>query len=294
MMQGPQPATAPGVPFDSPQHVPGPYQGAGNYGFQAQPMGFPGGPAFPPVQNQPVMQGGTIWMPIPPSIPNCPPGLEYLTQIDQILIHQQIELLEILTGFETQNKYELKNALGQRVYFAAEDTDCLTRNCCGPSRPFTIRIIDNMGREVITLQRPLRCSSCCCPCCLQEVEVQAPPGTRVGYVVQNWHACLPKFTIQDEKGMDILKITGPCVVCSCCEDVNFEVKSLDETCTVGRISKHWTGFVKEAFTDADNFGITFPMDLDVKMKAVMIGACFLIDFMFFEHGADKNQRSGVW
>ncbi|NXE18742.1 PLS1 scramblase, partial [Ardeotis kori] len=290
---------APGnqVPYDYPQHAPGAYQGvagAGSYGFQGQPMAVPGGFAVPPIQNQPIMTGGTIWMPVPPPLPNCPPGLEYLTQIDQILIHQQIELLEIVTGFETNNKYEIKNTLGQRVYFAAEDTECCTRNCCGPSRPFTLRIIDNLGHEVITLQRPLRCSSCCFPCCLQELEVQSPPGTPVGYVVQNWHPCLPKFTIQNEKRMDILKITGPCVVCSCCEDINFEVKSIDETSTVGRISKQWTGFVKEAFTDADNFGITFPMDLDVKMKAVMIGACFLIDFMFFEHAGDKKQRAGVW
>ncbi|NXH31971.1 PLS2 scramblase, partial [Myiagra hebetior] len=266
-------------PYGSPQQVPGTYQGgwqgAGNYGFQAQPMGVQGGFVVPPVQNQPTM-GGAIWMPIPPSIPNCPPGLEYLTQIDQVLIHQQLELLEIVTGFEENNKYELKNALGQRVYFAAEDNDCLTRNCCGPSRPFTIRITDNLGREVITLQRPLRCSLCCCPCCLQELEVQAPPGKTIGYVVQNWHVCLPKFTIQDEKRTDILKITGPCIVCRCCEDVNFEVKSLDETSTVGKISKQWTGLVREMFTDADHFGISFPMDLDVKMKAVMIGACFLI------------------
>lgn len=292
-MQGPPPATAPGMPYGSPQQFPGTYQAAGSYGFQAQPMGVPGGFVVPPVQNQPTMDG-TIWMPIPPSIPNCPPGLEYLTQIDQILIHQQLEILEIVTGFEENNKYELKNALGQRVYFAAEDTDCLTRNCCGSSRPFTIRIVDNLGREVITLQRPLRCSDCCCPCCLQELEVQAPPGKTVGYVVQNWHVCLPKFTIQDETRKDILKITGPCVVCRCCEDIHFEVKSLDETCTVGRISKQWTGFVQEMFTDADNFGISFPMDLDVKMKAVMIGACFLIDFMFFEHGGNKHQRAGVW
>ncbi|RMC02129.1 hypothetical protein DUI87_21293 [Hirundo rustica rustica] len=284
--------------------------GAGNYGFQAQPMGFPGGFVVPPVQNQPPMDR-TIWMPIPPSIPNCPPGLEYLTQkvpltdferglpsqraaaglagvSDQTLLGTEhvVSHFSVVTGFETNNKYELKNALGQRVYFAAEDTDCLTRNCWGPSRPFTIRIIDNLGREVITLQRPLRCSLCCCPCCLQELEVQAPPGTTVGYVVQNWHACLPKFTIQDEKRMDVLKIIGPCIACRCCEDVNFEVKSLDETCAVGRISKQWTGFVREAFTDSDNFGISFPMDLDVKMKAVMIGACFLIDFMFFEYSGN--------
>lgn len=37
-----------------------------------------------------------------------------------------------------------------------------------------------------------------------------------------------------------------------------------------------SGLLREAFTDADNFGIQFPMDLDVRMKAVMLGACFLI------------------
>lgn len=49
---------------------------------------------------------------------------------------------------------------------------------------------------------------------------------------------------------------------------------------VGKISKQWTGLVREAFTDADNFGIQFPLDLDVKMKAVMLGACFLIVSLF--------------
>lgn len=51
---------------------------------------------------------------------------------------------------------------------------------------------------------------------------------------------------------------------------------MDEVSKIGKISKQWTGLLREAFTDADNFGIQFPMDLDVKMKAVMIGACFLI------------------
>lgn len=45
---------------------------------------------------------------------------------------------------------------------------------------------------------------------------------------------------------------------------------------MGKISKKWTGLAREAFTDADTFGISFPMDLDVKMKAVLIGACMLI------------------
>lgn len=34
--------------------------------------------------------------------------------------------------------------------------------------------------------------------------------------------------------------------------------------------------MKEVFTDTDNFGVSFPLDLDVKLKAVLLGACFLI------------------
>ena len=51
------------------------------------------------------------------------------------------------------------------------------------------------------------------------------------------------------------------------------------------------------FTDSDNFGVNFPIDLDVKVwyqltynmidylfqvKATLLGATFLIDFMYFE------------
>ena len=70
-------------------------------------------------------------------------------------------------------------------------------------------------------------------------------------------------------------------------DVIFEVMSLDESAVVGQISKQWGGFMQEAFTDADDFGISFPMDLDVEIKAVMLGACFLIDFMFFENKPEQ-------
>lgn len=45
---------------------------------------------------------------------------------------------------------------------------------------------------------------------------------------------------------------------------------------VGKITKQWGGFLREAVTDADVFGINFPMDLDVKVKATLLGACFLI------------------
>ena len=66
---------------------------------------------------------------------------------------QKIEAMEIFTGFEMKNKYKIMNTMGQDVFKAKEETDCLTRQCCGPMRPFDMTIVDNFEREVIHLYR---------------------------------------------------------------------------------------------------------------------------------------------
>ncbi|KAM9717987.1 phospholipid scramblase 2-like [Menidia menidia] len=303
--QPPYPMSPHGVPYGDPGQAPpvgfnmGYNQGQAPVMYQPGPMG-PGpigpGPMGPgPEYGGP--PGGISPAPLssPAAVPvGVPPGLEYLTQIDQILIHQKVELLEAFIGFETNNQYEIKNSLGQKIYKAKEKNDCCTRNCCGSLRSFDMKIKDNMDREVIRLIRPFRCVSCCCPCCLQEMEVQAPPGTTVGYVQQDWHPFLPKFSILGANKETLMKLEGPCFACNCCGDVNFELKTKDGDQPIGRISKQWSGLLKEVFTDTDNFGIQFPLDLDVKMKAVLMGACFLIDFMFFEKVGEANQRSSVF
>ncbi|PIK54842.1 hypothetical protein BSL78_08271 [Apostichopus japonicus] len=74
---------------------------------------------------------------------------------------------------------------------------------------------------------------------------------------------------------------NPYLVCFCFY-VFLKLMTLDESQQIGKISKQWSGITKEWFTNADNFGIQFPMDLDVKVKGTLLGALFLIEFMFFE------------
>merc|ERR1719342_1300949 len=115
----------------------------------------------------------------------------------------------------------------QNVYKAKEDTDCCTRIACGPARPFDMIIKDNADREVIHLNRPLRCSSCCFPCCLQSLEVSSPPGTVIGYVNQLWTCIKPKFEVTDADGNVALIIQGPWCTFSCAGDVEFKIMTPD-------------------------------------------------------------------
>jgi hypothetical protein len=58
--------------------------------------------------------------------------------------------------------------------------------------------------------------------------------------------------------------------------------------TMHLFSPGGTGLFKESFTDADNFGITFPPGIDLSQKALLLGAVFLIDFVHFENSGNRN------
>ena len=66
------------------------------------------------------------------------------------------------------------------------DTDCMTRQCLGNIRPFNIRISNMQGQQVMGLNRDCNCQGCCCPCCLQEMYVEYPPGQRIAIVREKY------------------------------------------------------------------------------------------------------------
>ena len=143
------------------------------------------------------------------------------------------------------------------------------------------------------------------PCCLQEMEITAR-GITIGWILQKADFCNPVFQVCDADKQVVLEIKGPiCAFSCCCSDVKFEVLicctvfsdeyefnlSSNDLCwlkvltvngeKVGKITKQWSGLAREAFTDSDNFGINFPMDLDVRCKATLLAAVFLIVSFFY-------------
>ena len=159
----------------------------------------------------------------PAAIPGVPPGLEYLTQIDSLIVEQQVSMLEAFTGWDTNNKYVVYNSAQQQVFYAVEDTYTCKIICCGEQRHFEIKIFDNLRQEVMCVKREFKCCACCCWCagscdeCAHEVIVESPPGTAIGYVKQTGSFWKVAYDIMDENHKTILKIQGPW----CIADGNF-------------------------------------------------------------------------
>uniref|UniRef100_A0A8D0UIC2 Phospholipid scramblase n=1 Tax=Sus scrofa TaxID=9823 RepID=A0A8D0UIC2_PIG len=208
---------------------------------------------YQPMSLHPNVPIGLPWIPALPPSADCPPGLEYLNQVNLYL-----KLLNVKLGFETNKTYDVMNNQGQRIYFAEEKS-----NCC----------------DVIAMCKALRWNYCWSNCCLQKV-IEAPPGEIIGYVYQYYHPYLPMFKIKNENKKDVMKFKGPCVVSSCLRDLNFNLLSLDEELVIGKILNQWATFTRELFTNANKFEVQFPFDPDVKIKALLLRASFLIVSLF--------------
>ncbi|XP_053409244.1 phospholipid scramblase 2-like [Mercenaria mercenaria] len=214
-----------------------------------------------------------------------PPGLAYLGSLSEVKIHQHFDTLEVLSGFERNNKYQICNSGNQQFMYAKEDTDCLTRQCFGTMRPFTMNITDNNMQPLIQLYRPLKCvGSCMWCCCLQEMSIMSPPGVSIGSVKQIWTCWLPKYEVHDNQGNHLFTINGECCYCACCTDIMFNVSDAQGT-EIGRITKHWGG-LRELCGGVNDFSVQFPANMDVFQKTLLVGSTFLIDFIYFER--NKN------
>ncbi len=136
---------------------------------------------------------------------------------------------------------------------------------------------------MIHLIRPLRCTGWCCFCCLQEMEVQAPPGTTVGYIKQDCSFIYPWYTIQNADREDILKIKGPCWTCKWC-DVEFTVCNVWFWFVMGKVLALWTPkkcFCASNFYDLLPGSNGFLRGFAVLLFFVCLFVFYLFIFYFF-------------
>ena len=195
--------------------------------------------------------------------------MESMAGANGLVIRQRKEWGEILSGFETKNKYVVMDAAGNELYAAAEvGGSFLARMFLTAYRPFEIHILRLDGSMVIQVRRPFRFW-------FHQLEVFDAQGQLLGTIQRRFSILRRIYTVVDAAGNEVSELFGPIL-----HPWTFEIRHKEFPC--GKITKKWSGLVKETISDADNFGVTFPAEWDVTLKAVLLGAVFLIDFVHFE------------
>ena len=196
--------------------------------------------------------------------------MEKLSSIDGLVVSQKKEWGEILTGFETKNKYAVLDASGNDLYIAAElGGSLLLRWFLKALRPFEINVWTYENRLVLRVVRPFRFY-------FHELSVYDAHGQLLGTIQKRFSILRRIYSVLDGSGQEMYQLFGPIL-----HPWTFEIKQGDGQ--YGKITKKWSGLLKEGFTDADNFGVSFPASWDKKIKALFLGAVFLIDFVHFEN-----------
>ena len=199
--------------------------------------------------------------------------MQRLAELPTLVVTQQKEWGEVLTGFETVNRYAISDTEGRGHFTAAEEAGSfLLRNFLKSARPFKIHVIDDQGEAILRIERPFRLF-------FYEVGIYDAAGTLQGTVKRQFSLLRRRFKVFDTAGQEVYELFGPLL-----HPWTFHIRK--DGMEIGKITKKWSGLLTEAFTDADHFGIVFPETCDLPHRATLLGAVFLIDFAYFERTGD--------
>jgi len=206
-----------------------------------------------------------------------PPGkddVKRLESVSGLAISQQKEWGEILSGFEGLNKYVVSDERGNELFYAIEESgSVLARLFLKAYRPFAIHVLDRSGKTLLRIERPFRFY-------FHSAEVFDGSGQLVGRLERHFSVLRRLYSVVSHSGEQLFDLFGPLL-----HPWTFHIQESGRE--RGMIQKKWTGLLKESFSDADNFGVTFPPDWPVEHKTLALGAVFLIDFVHFENKGER-------
>lgn len=206
-------------------------------------------------------------------------GLDFLIGVSSLLIQQTVELDDLTSKIESENRYIVRVPNGEALYIGNE-VSCPTQRCiCGNGRAFMMHLHDNTRQEAMVLKRRLAGASCLWPCRLQEMKVITPPGDYVGRIQQSCTWMIPEYRVRDANDQTLFIIEGPAVLKrSALMLSEFKILTADSSRIVGRIAHGW-----------DRNLVSFATTLQIpdtavqpKHKALLLAATFLLVSLNFD------------
>ena len=283
------------------------------YGYNYN-LGSNGQMIGPPNANNGMVQGVMPAQPVQVMGPQI--GFQYvyvqdpmaeLANCTGVLIRQQPEFFEAITGCESPNRYHVfgESPQGLKYLFkCAEKSGCCMRYFCPSNfREFDMEIchVLNVGQQMsknfANIYKPFRCTCFCC----NRPEIHLSLGeekTLVGKIVHQFTCCDPLFDIE-RNGEIKYSVHADCCQCGllCSKnifgkfsDASFEILDNQTKTQVGSITKMSAQSYSEMVTDADSYKIGFPPQASPEEKLLLIALGLMIDYQFFESDSSDQNR----
>ena len=192
-----------------------------------------------------------------------------LTQWPELNVRQEVEHLEAFTGFETKNRYSVVSPDGKKLLHAAEESGFLGRMFLKSHRPLTIHVVDIQGQPVLEASRSFFWF-------FSHLHVRDGAGKPLGSLRRRFAILKRTFTLEDSSGQPVAEVKGPLL-----RPNTFMIYK--QGTEVARVTKQWSGVLKEAFTDADTFQVRLDnRAMNQESSLLVLATAFAIDLDFFE------------
>lgn len=210
-------------------------------------------------------------------------GLDPLNSLNQVFIYRNQDKTSGPKKNET--RYEIIDNNGVKIFDAIEHNYAISRNCCNDLRKFELSILQTHDqKEILRFRRFLRGDCCFCFGCMQTMDILSCPDYSIfGSIEQQWSICRPLFVINLASGEMIFRVMGPCCTMRCCvRELNFDVTTHNKLGDVALISSQWTGRLRDEFAEVNFYGVQFHQEVNNKLKAMILGACFLVNALYYK------------
>ncbi len=121
---------------------------------------------------------------------------------EALTARQQVEMIQVFTGFETQNRYHILDSNDADFLFAYEESGFIGRQFLGKHRPLTLKVIDGDGNDLLIARRKFFWF-------FSNLELFSPEGAPIGRMQSRLKLIGRRFDLHDNDGQEVCHVDGP-------------------------------------------------------------------------------------
>lgn len=195
-------------------------------------------------------------------------NLDSLKDLDNIWVEV------LLSPTDMRKQFSVRGKSGELLFYGSEQMSNFRGQ--GRGRRFQLLLLSPNMKEVVNVVRKEIMIWFCCFCgnvCMEQLRVSMVRKDKLVGTVDQVKKCSRglRLNVMDAKGKKVLQLRGPSHFFACCGLISYKLDILDlNGKVIGRIARDASS------TFAHNYQVSFPATLDLKIKAVLLGVCFML------------------